>query len=198
MKRKTIISASSIAVFLLCSILVVSGAWAKDPVGEPGRSSGKKNPLKNVYFGEQHLHSYWSADAFATGSRQKPEDAYRWAMGETITLTTTGEKIKKSTPYDFVALTDHSEYLGVFPSFSDPKNPVSKSKAAQMFIHPDLPKKAGKAPTFAVWALKDPDSGNLDRVQIVKGWYQNGYSQEKIYDVALSDNRKTLQKGHGG
>ncbi len=137
MKRKTIIAASSIAVSLLCSILVVSGAWATDPVGEPGRSSGKKNPLKNVYFGEQHLHSYWSADAFATGSRQKPEDAYRWAMGETITLTTTKEKIKKSTPYDFVALTDHAEYLGVFPSFSDPKNPVSKTKAAQMFIHPD-------------------------------------------------------------
>ena len=47
-----------------------------------------------------------------------------------------------------------------------------------------------KAPTFAVWALKDPDSGNLDRVQIIKGWYQNGYPQEKIYDVALSDGRK--------
>jgi hypothetical protein len=137
MKNKTIIAIRSIALSLLCSILVVSGAWANDPVGEPGRSTGKKNPLKNVYFGEQHLHSSWSADAYATGSRQKPEDAYRWAMGETITLTTTKEKIKKSTPYDFVALTDHSEYLGVFPSFSDPKSPVSKSKAAQMFIHPD-------------------------------------------------------------
>jgi hypothetical protein len=34
----------------------------------------------------------------------------------------------------------------------------------------DLPKKAGQAPTFAVWALKDPDSGNLDRVQIIKGF----------------------------
>jgi hypothetical protein len=56
----------------------------------------------------------------------------------------------------------------------------------------DLPPKPrrAKAPTFAVWALKDPDSGNLDRVQIIKGWYQNGYPQERIYDVALSDNRK--------
>jgi hypothetical protein len=51
-----------------------------------------------------------------------------------------------------------------------------------------------KAPTFAVWALKDPDSGNLDRVQIIKGWYQNGYPQEKIYDVAWSDNRKPDSK----
>lgn len=51
-----------------------------------------------------------------------------------------------------------------------------------------MPAKA-KAPTFAVWALKDPASGNLDRVQIIKGWYENGYPQEKVYDVALSDGR---------
>jgi hypothetical protein len=82
MKSKHMNAAGSIALFLLCSMLVVSGVWAKDPVGEPGRSSKKANPLKNVYFGEQHLHSSWSADAYATGSRQKPEDAYRWAMGE--------------------------------------------------------------------------------------------------------------------
>jgi hypothetical protein len=54
---------------------------------------------------------------------------------------------------------------------------------------PGKPSKA-KAPTFAVWTLKDPDSGNLDRVQIVKGWYKNGYPWEKIYDVAWSDDRK--------
>ncbi len=122
---------------LLCSALLATGAFAANSVGEPGRESGKPNPLKNVYFGEQHLHSEWSADAFAAGARQKPEDAYRWAMGKEVVLSTTGEKIKKSTPYDFVALTDHAEYLGVFPSFSDPKNPISKTKAAQMFIHPD-------------------------------------------------------------
>jgi hypothetical protein len=51
-----------------------------------------------------------------------------------------------------------------------------------------------KAPTFAVWALKDPDSGNLDRIQIIKGWYENGYSQEKVYDVVWSDHRKVDAK----
>jgi hypothetical protein len=56
-----------------------------------------------------------------------------------------------------------------------------------------MPVKA-KAPTFAVWALKDPDSGNLDRVQIVKGWYKNGHPWEKVYDVAWSDNRKLDKK----
>ena len=51
---------------------------------------------------------------------------------------------------------------------------------------------AGKAPTFAVWALKDPESGNLDRIQIIKVWANpaNGLPMEKIYDVAWSDDRK--------
>jgi hypothetical protein len=50
---------------------------------------------------------------------------------------------------------------------------------------------AGKSPTFLVGAMKDPLSGNLDRVQIVKGWVDaKGARQEKVYDVAWSDNRK--------
>ena len=43
---------------------------------------------------------------------------------------------------------------------------------------------------FVMWALKDPNSGNLDRMQVIKGWYDNGYPREKIYDVAWSDKRK--------
>lgn len=54
----------------------------------------------------------------------------------------------------------------------------------------DLPKKAGPAPTFVVWAVKDPDDGNLDRIQIIKGWTKGGQIFEKIYDVAWSGNRK--------
>ena len=46
-----------------------------------------------------------------------------------------------------------------------------------------------QAPSFAVQALKEPDGANLDRIQIVKGWVENGQNHEKIYDVALSDGR---------
>ena len=46
-----------------------------------------------------------------------------------------------------------------------------------------------KAPSFVVWAVKDPTSGNLDRIQIVKGWSKHGQSFEKIFDVAWAGER---------
>jgi hypothetical protein len=55
----------------------------------------------------------------------------------------------------------------------------------------DLQPRAGdKAPTFMVWAVKDPTSSNLDRIQIVKGWSKNGQSFEKIYDAVWAGDRR--------
>ena len=54
----------------------------------------------------------------------------------------------------------------------------------------------GKAPVFMVFALRDPIGANLDRVQIIKGWLDgNGETQERIYDVAVSDGRKIGSDG---
>jgi Protein of unknown function (DUF3604) len=55
---------------------------------------------------------------------------------------------------------------------------------------------AGKSPTFLCAAMKDPLSGNLDRIQIIKGWLDaKGDTQEKVYDVAWSGDRKPDAKG---
>ena len=55
---------------------------------------------------------------------------------------------------------------------------------------------AGKSPGFLVAAMKDPLSGNLDRIQIIKGWLDaKGETQEKVYDVAWSGDRKPDAKG---
>jgi len=60
----------------------------------------------------------------------------------------------------------------------------------------ELGKAAASAPSFMVAAAKDPYSGNLDRIQIVKGWMdKTGETREKVYDVAWSDERKPGSDG---
>ena len=124
---------------LFLTALTGQTAFAQDAgsIGEPGHSAGKKNPLKNVYFGEQHLHTSASPDAFAVGTRGTWADAYDWALGKEVKLSTTGQKMKKSTPYDFVAITDHAEYFGVMPALIDPKDPLSKSDFAKKMQDPN-------------------------------------------------------------
>jgi len=60
----------------------------------------------------------------------------------------------------------------------------------------DLPAATSSAPTFMVYALRDPIGANLDRIQIVKGWLgRNGKTHEKVYDVAWSDDRQPDANG---
>ncbi len=56
----------------------------------------------------------------------------------------------------------------------------------------DMPAMPGgvTTPSFAVWAVKDPTAGNLDRIQIVKGWTKSGQSFEKVFDVAWAGDRE--------
>jgi hypothetical protein len=56
---------------------------------------------------------------------------------------------------------------------------------------------SGKAPSFLVAALKDPYSGNLDRIQIIKGWLADGKTHEKVYDVAWGDADRRAPDAEG-
>ena len=134
-----------LSILSLSSVIFSAGGFAVETIGEPGRSSGKKNPLKNVYFGEEHLHTRNSFDAFTVGVTQTWEDAYKFAKGEEVKLSTTGETMKRRTPYDFVAITDHAEYYGVLKELVDPRSPLSKSAFAQQFALARTNPEAAKA-----------------------------------------------------
>jgi len=67
---------------------------------------------------------------------------------------------------------------------------VAKAYETGVPMGSDMPERSTDAPTFVVWAQKDPESGNLDRIQIVKAYVNKwGRADETIYDVALSDGR---------
>ncbi len=53
---------------------------------------------------------------------------------------------------------------------------------------------AGRAPSFMIRAVRDPENANLDRVQVIKGWLDGKETQERIYDVACSDGRAIVNR----
>ena len=77
------------------------------------------DPLKNVYWGELHVHTTESLDAVLFGTTATPEDAYRFARGEPL-LSPGGELMQLSRPLDFMAITDHAEGFGLRTRCDEP------------------------------------------------------------------------------
>jgi hypothetical protein len=72
----------------------------------------------NLYWGDTHIHTALSADAYTMGTRVTPDLAYRFAKGEAIT-SSTGQEAKLKRPLDFVLVSDHAENLGMMPRLAD-------------------------------------------------------------------------------
>ena len=79
------------------------------------------NPFKNAYFGETHVHTAYSLDAYIGGARLMPDDAYRFAKGEEVEVS--GQRFRLRRPLDWAAVTDHSEYIGEMYSTMTPGAP---------------------------------------------------------------------------
>jgi hypothetical protein len=75
--------------------------------------AGRNFPTRPL-FGDTHLHTSFSMDAGASGTRLGPRDAYRFARGEQVT-SNTGQPVKLSRPLDFLVVADHSDGMGFFP-----------------------------------------------------------------------------------
>lgn len=83
------------------------------------------NPDRNAYFGDLHVHTGLSFDAYVFGVRATPDDAYRYARGEVIKHPA-GFEMQLKKPLDFEAVTDHAEYLGMLEAMQDPTSAAGK------------------------------------------------------------------------
>ncbi len=125
---------------LVCAALLV--------LATPAASAQQPNPDRNAYFGETHIHTSWSVDAWVLGNRTTgPDDAYKYAQGQTIKHPM-GFDIKIDTPMDFMGVTDHSEYVGVTKEANTPGTPISKMPEAQPLILKDPNNQAEQQKVF--------------------------------------------------
>ena len=122
-------------------------AQAASPA-QPDAASVVPNGDRNAYFGDLHLHTTNSFDAYMLmGTKTTPDEAYRFARGDTITYL--GQPVRRSEPLDFLAVTDHSENIGVFNQLDDPNSEFSLSdigKLARARRHRQLPQDRRPAP----------------------------------------------------
>jgi Protein of unknown function (DUF3604) len=117
----------------------------------------EKNPERNAYFGETHVHTSWSLDAWLFGNHlTDPADAYKYFKGQPIKHPL-GFEVKIDTPLDWAGVTDHSEYVGVIKFANDPKSPVSKLPAAQpLILKADTPAEVQRVYLYAIKLLSAP------------------------------------------
>ncbi|MEN9718122.1 MAG: hypothetical protein RIQ99_1000 [Pseudomonadota bacterium] len=105
---------------LMVGVMLVSGC-DKLPVGLGGKAA---KPVvlteypERVYWGDTHLHTANSPDAFGFGNRLGPEEALRFARGEEVT-STMGVKARLARPLDFLVIADHSDGLGFVKALAD-------------------------------------------------------------------------------
>jgi len=101
---------------------------------------------RRAFFGELHLHTAISLDAWTYGTKLMPDDAYRFGRGETI-MVPAAQVAKqqgiasdrdipatRAWPLDFMAVTDHSESMGTLLPLDDPTSPFSKSELGRRIV----------------------------------------------------------------
>ncbi len=86
---------------------------------------------RNAYFGQTHVHTSWSFDAYVFGTMETgPEEAYKYALGQPVKHAG-GYTVQLKRPLDFQAVTDHAEYMGTVRLASDPSSDISKLPIAE-------------------------------------------------------------------
>jgi hypothetical protein len=165
--------------------------WSKTPTMEPSADRWEHVVIASLS-GDESLTTY-SYDTLASGlagiwARENTREALFEAMLKKETYATTGTRITVR----FFGGWDYGENSAFRPDAVK----IGYQKGVPM--GGDLPNapEGKKAPVFMFGALKDPWSGNLDRIQVVKGWVDDkGERQERIYDVAVSDGRTIDEDG---
>ena len=90
------------------------------------------NKDRNPYYGDLHVHTKYSFDAYVFGVTASPDDAYRYAKGAAVKHPL-GYEMKLQEPLDFYAVTDHGFYMGMIQAYADTSTEISQNDFAEPF-----------------------------------------------------------------
>ena len=142
-----------IAVSLLLAFSLNAPVLAQDVPG-PTDKPVKYSPYpeqdfpNRVFFGDTHLHTSYSTDAGMIGNTLGPEEAYRFARGETVT-SSTGLPARLERPLDFLVVADHAENLGLAPMIAESNAELLKTEFGRK-VH-DLVKAGKGGEAYNTW-----------------------------------------------
>ena len=141
---------------MILAALAASGGRAATP---PWQRTEAREPctsfdlFRSPYFGDVHIHTRFSADAYIFGTRVGPRDAYAFARGAAIPFADDDEMQTRSAridrPLDFAAVTDHAEFFGEVLLCDTPGSPVYDSQQCQLLRQVEAPE--DRFPVTVAW-----------------------------------------------
>ena len=166
-------------------------------LGASGVESIVKAPVeRKAYFGDLHVHTTYSFDAYAFGTLATPYDAYRFAKGEAI-ANPAGFNMQLSRPLDFYAVTDHGMFLGLAEAAADTSTEFSKNSFSEPYHGLNAPENMGagsldvlnRMGTFSSFmpaAVSQIRSGELDRDEVLgvvrSAWRDSINAADEFYE----------------
>lgn len=145
------------------------------------------SPLKEAYFGDLHVHTNYSFDAYIGGTLATPDDAYRFAQGETLDLF--GQQVQLKRPLDFAAVTDHAEFIGELYSIQNEGTAGHNALMARFFR--EVPSDTTKARKL----FERIRSGRRGASPAHLPFFQGYETTKKAWDVHLEAAEKHYNPG---
>jgi hypothetical protein len=151
------------------------------------------NPDRLAFFGDLHVHTVYSFDAYAFGTLATPYDAYRFARGESIAHPS-GFDLQLKRPLDFYAVTDHAMFLGVMQAAGDTSTAFSKLEVAKPLNDLNAPDNRGLMSllprvrafgSFLPRIISDILDGTVDRevvLDITRGAWQDTIDAAELFN----------------
>jgi hypothetical protein len=180
----------AIAPTVLVLILVgLAGCGQPETSGPAVTSEALKEPAsapeftdRQPLFGDLHVHTYYSFDAFIFGTRATPDDAYRYAKGEAIAHPA-GFDVQLKRPLDFYAVTDHAMFLGNLPAWAAGTGATADHPVARQFAAAEtVPERTAAFLGMRPYLKEGPDNELLDPLAVRSAWADIQQAAERHND----------------